>query len=313
MSRLQDLLRQACGMRLLAVTVVLVMPPWGAGLVLADPVGRLHRTVAQSVDTWRRSAFVAANTPLSPTEQEIRLAQEIRLVVAPTPKPLLRAQSRLEGHTLIVSAGWLALMDDLLRAEALYGEKSDCMEAFVQTLNDAPSKASLAGASVAVWPRLETWLSTHENCRRGTKYPLQRPSVQAKVDQDVAAVTVGLLSSQVAEQAGRRPAPAPRPPGPRTNAPGFAAQITPVAWRSPARRADDVLAGYALQMPAVWCRLASLAHRFDDETRQVMSAWAPCARSCGPSTLLAPLVMANLGWPPITPTSFRRPILGFTP
>ena len=69
---------------------------------------------------------------------EADLVRELRVVVAPTAVPLLRTQRQLDGHTVIVSAGWLALLDELLRAEAVPQHEKDgkkeCLSGYQSSL-----------------------------------------------------------------------------------------------------------------------------------------------------------------------------------
>jgi hypothetical protein len=122
---------RGCGVRRRAILVVALLGVAAGAETAAETAAptatatasqRLQQRFVASVEGWRKTAPKLSDKkpPESPPAHEAQLLRELRVVVAPTAVPVLRVQRRGDGHTLIVSAGWLALLDELLRAEAAY-------------------------------------------------------------------------------------------------------------------------------------------------------------------------------------------------
>lgn len=162
---------------------------------------RLQQRFTAAVEGWRKAVSkLPAQEP-----HEAQLVRELRVVVAPTPLPLLRVHRRLDGHTLIVSAGWLALLDELLRAEAVSDGKKDCLSRYLAkvggVLRDNRNRAAKeVPEALHALPRLATWLEsrdTPEDCRN-LSARLRSAAVQARADEYADTAALWLLTRQAA-------------------------------------------------------------------------------------------------------------------
>lgn len=170
------------------------------------PAQRLQQRFSAAVEGWRK---VAKKMP-DQQSHEAELVRELRVVVAPTAVPLLRTQRQLDGHTVIVSAGWLALLDELLRAEAVPQHEKDgkkeCLSGYEASLMVAlranrDRAAKEPPQALHSWPRLAQWLESGdapERCSKLESAQLRSPAVQARVDQAADTVVLWLLTGQAA-------------------------------------------------------------------------------------------------------------------
>lgn len=187
----------------------------------ATPSQRLQQRFTAAVEGWRKSVL---NLPdPNPRLYEAQLVRELRVVIAPTPAPLLRVQRRLDGHTIVISAGWLALLDELLRAEAVLKQESvaegasapavngaqagsDCFGGYAQSVWGvlADNRCRAAGMSpgpLQAWPRLVSWVESKDapkGCANLKRISLQRLGVQARVEDGADTVALWLLTRQAA-------------------------------------------------------------------------------------------------------------------
>ena len=250
-----------------------------------SPAQRLQQRFGAAVEGWRK---VAKKMP-DQQSHEADLVRELRVVVAPTAMPLLRTQRQLDGHTVIVSAGWLALLDELLRAEAVPQHeaedgKKECLSGYEASL-EAALRANRKRAAHEPplaphsWPRLAQWLESGdapEACRKLDPAQLRSPAVQSRVDQAADAVVLWLLTRQAARLVAL-PVPLPQPKA-ESSATGSAevvrwtcsAPTTPLAsW--PDQRAQQALDCYRLEQPlALTWLIKNAAVLFDEETVQAL-------------------------------------------
>ena len=258
---------------------------------VATPSQRLHQRFAASVEGWRKAApKLSDKQPQEPqAAHEPQLLRELRVVVAPTAVPLLRVQRRIDGHTLIVSAGWLALLDELLQAQAAYamapgaGERCphDYLQSVLAVVRDNRDRASKETPQpLQAWPRFASWLAsddTRAECRRIKPSVLRSATVEAQVIEGADTAALWLLTRQAARLAAL---PVPKPSTPAASGanaapaattddaalavrvafatPAVSAQTAPAdaavapspAASSPDQLAQHALDGYGLKLPA---------------------------------------------------------------
>lgn len=168
-----------------------------------SPAQRLQQRFSAAVEGWRK----AAKKMPDQQSHEAELVRELRVVVAPTAVPLLRTQRQLDGHTVIVSAGWLALLDELLHAEAVPQHEKDgkkeCLSGYEASLEVAlrANRKRAADEPPHSWPRLAQWLESGDapkDCSKLKYAQLRSPTVQARVDQAADTVVLWLLTRQAA-------------------------------------------------------------------------------------------------------------------
>lgn len=167
---------------------------------------RLQQRFTAAVEGWRRAVSKLPDQK----PHEAQLVRELRVVVAPTPLPLLRVHRRLDGHTVIVSAGWLALLDELLRAEAVSegaeGGDKHCLSGYagavmVVVRDNHDRAAKQPPQSLRAWPRLASLVEAGDapvGCRQVHPARLRSAAVQARVDKDADSVALWLLTRQAA-------------------------------------------------------------------------------------------------------------------
>lgn len=176
-----------------------------APAVPATASQRLQQRFTAAAEGWRKAVLKLPGA----MPHEAELVRELRVVVAPTPVPLLRVQRRLDGHTVIVSAGWLALLDQLLRAEAVsHGaadEGTDCLSGYsgklMAVVRQNRDRAAEAQQPRQAWPRLAVLVESGAaptGCTHLKSADLQRPALQAQVDKDANAAAFWLLTHQAA-------------------------------------------------------------------------------------------------------------------
>lgn len=202
MSRLvtRRLRRRSCTFPL-ALTVLLVQP---AGAVQQDKLA-LPPAVSSSqkqVARWT-AAYVgwrgATWTWPGETEREASLRRDTRLLVVPTPAPILNTQRRLDGRAVVISVGLIALLDELLLAEIVSGL-------------DQPAASPLAQAPEACFDHYARELLVVTDRNRGAMKakppePLQAwPRLTALVDAGRAegackSLTSAMLRSASTQQA----------------------------------------------------------------------------------------------------------------
>lgn len=157
---------------LVAVVAGLSVAPTAAGPATAvtspAEVTASQRQLARWVaafNGWR----AAKHTWSGESGDEAELRRETRLLILPTTTPLLSGQRRLDGRAIVLSAGLVAVLDELLLAELLAGGPPgrDCFAAYgnrvlvvLSTNRDAVGRNP--PGSVQAWPRLSTWIARRE-------------------------------------------------------------------------------------------------------------------------------------------------------
>ena len=76
---------------------------------------------------WRTAPRDAARAE---PEADAERRREMRLLLLPTATPLLGVQRRLDGSAILVSAGLVAVVEELLLAEAVTGTTSACFDRY---------------------------------------------------------------------------------------------------------------------------------------------------------------------------------------
>lgn len=124
-----------------------------------------HARWVAAFNAWRG----AASTWSGETEEEAKLRGETRLLLLPTPRPVLARQRWLEGRAIVVSSGLIALLDEMLLAEAVSGParpagvppRGDCFTAYgtrvLQSVSlNRDAQAIRSSEPLSAWPRFST-------------------------------------------------------------------------------------------------------------------------------------------------------------
>lgn len=267
---------------------------------------RLQQLFAAAVEGWRKAAV--KHPDMKPHEALLR---ELRVVVAPTTLPLLRVQRRLEGSTLVVSAGWLMLLDELLRAEAvsaLVPDSAACLSSYEDEVMTAVQRnrerAKSPSRALQAWPRLTSLVESGQApgaCKALAPEDLRSGAVKARVQAEADAAALWLLTRQ-AWLLIELPQPAERPsakasaeaaqPGAapeQSDKPRVAAPAMDAAPASLPERADhhaqQMLEEYGLRQPEALCWLRNYAaDLFDDATVQALSRRPSWSIACWSGT-----------------------------
>ena len=167
---------------------------------------RLQQRFTDAVEGWRKAA---SKLPGQKPHEE-QLMRDLRVIVAPTPLPLLRVHRRLDGHTAIVSAGWLALLEELLRAEAVSegveGDEKHCLSGYADAVmvvvrDNRDRAAKQPPQPLRAWPRLASLIEAGDapfGCRQVHPARLRSAAVQARVDKAADSAAFWLLTRQAA-------------------------------------------------------------------------------------------------------------------
>ena len=91
---------------------------------------------------WQSSASASP----SETAREAAIRKASRLLILPTPTPLLGTQRRFDGFDIVVSLGLVALLDELLLAESTVPSCFDAFAAEVTSVLDSNRKSAQAYA-----------------------------------------------------------------------------------------------------------------------------------------------------------------------
>lgn len=247
---------------------------------------RLQQRFAAAVEGWRKA--VVKHPDIKPHEALVR---ELRVVIAPTPLPLLRVQRRLDGSTLVVSAGLLMLVDELLRAEAvsaLVADSAGCLSSYedrvMAVVQHNREHAGSPPRPLQAWPRLTSLVESGEApeaCSALTPGDLRSPAVKARVEADADAAAMWFLTRQ-AWLLIELPLPAAAP----------APAADPMAGAVPASlseradlRAQQLLDGYGLRPPEALCWLRNYAaDLFDSATVQALARRPSWSIACWSGT-----------------------------
>lgn len=252
---------------------------------------RLQQRLAAAVEGWRKA--VVKHPDIKPHEA---LVQELRVVVAPTPLPLLRVQRRLDGSTLVVSAGLLMLLEELLRAEAasaLVADSAGCLSSYedrvMAVVQHNRERAGPASRPLQAWPRLASLVESGqapEACKALTPADLRSPALKARVQTDADAATMWFLTRQ-AWLLIELPLP-PLAVSTPTAAPAAASETATVPVSRSERadlRAQAVLDGFGLRPPEALCWLRNYAaDLFDDATVQALARRPSWSIACWSGT-----------------------------
>lgn len=191
---------------LCSMTIAVSAADTAASAVPPSASQRLQQRFTAAAEGWRKAA---AKLP-DQKEHEAEVVRDLRVAVAPTPVPLLRVYRRLDGHTLIVSAGWLALLDELLRAgvvsEGASGPDKDCLRGYGGTVKgiiqgNLKRAAEQPPQSPRAWPRLTAMVEAGEapfGCKNVSLARLRSPAVQSRVDKGADGAALWLLTRQAA-------------------------------------------------------------------------------------------------------------------
>lgn len=164
---------------------------------------RLQQRFAAAVESWRKA--VVKHPEVKPHDTLVR---DFRVVVAPTPVPLLRLQPRLDGATLVLSTGWLMLLDELLRAEAasvLVADNAGCLRGYqnlvLAAVQDNRDRAIHPPRPLQAWPRLSSLIDAGdkpEGCQALLPSDLRSPALRSRTAADADATVLWLLTRQIA-------------------------------------------------------------------------------------------------------------------
>ncbi|WP_218511110.1 hypothetical protein [Variovorax sp. dw_308] len=208
--------------------------------------GQQYQRWAAAFAAWRAAA--TASSWESPREAAIRKAT--RLSVIPTPTPLLGTQRRLDGHAIVVSMGLIALLDELLLAEAtstgcfdgyanevadvLNGNQREARaytEALAKSAQGIPTTGdkgqpvrALPATPVNAWPRLGDRIGKAGTaCENVKPAALQSASTRAWITKNADSVPLWVLTRQVAILAAD---PAIETPVPKPDVPSASSQAS---------------------------------------------------------------------------------------
>lgn len=242
--------------------------------VRASDSQRLQQRFVVAAEGWRKVAVT-----LPEIKAHEALVRDLRIVVAPTAVPSLRVQRRLSGSTILVSVGWLALLDELLRAEAvstLVPGNADCLSSYagkVKTvLQDNRERVKHPPRPLQAWPRLAPLIEAGdkpEGCKVLTPHDLRSPAIGARTEDDGDAAILWLLTRQAALLIALA-VPEARA---GSSAPAIEHGATPAAASELADQwAQQALDGYGLKQPAAlgWMRMHA-AELFDEKTVQALA------------------------------------------
>jgi len=280
---------RGCGVRRRAILVVALLGVAAGAETAAETAAptatatasqRLQQRFVASVEGWRKTAPKLSDKkpPESPPAHEAQLLRELRVVVAPTAVPVLRVQRRGDGHTLIVSAGWLALLDELLRAEAAYtmppagGTRcfDDYVDQVLAVVYDNGERASRQQPQpLQAWPRFASWLEADDTptaCKRIHPTLWSGPAAQQRISEAADTAVLWLLTQQAAylvalpvPKAAASATFAASAAAKSTSGPDAAAAAPGPAASSPEQLAQHALEGYGLKPPAALQRLRERA------------------------------------------------------
>lgn len=299
--------------RLAAAPVVAVLASLAmAGAMAADSAmslpprsdsQRLQQRFASAVEGWRKAVLKYPEI-----KAHEALVRELRVVVAPTPVPLLRVQRRLEGSILVVSVGWLVLLDELLRAEAtsaLVAGNAACLSSYedvvLAVVQHNRERARHPPQPLQAWPRLRSLIESGEApaaCKALTPGDLRSPAVKARVAADFDAAALWLLTRQAwllielpqpkaaavaratATTVESKPLAASEDAG-RSQAASLPASVSERAEL----HAQQLLDGFGLRPPEALCWLRNYAaDLFDDATVQALARRPSWSSACWSGT-----------------------------
>lgn len=244
--------------------------------VLASESQRLQQRFVVAADGWRKA--VVALPDVKPHDALIR---SLRIVVAPTPVPLLRVHRRLDGSTIVVSAGWLALLDELLRAQAvsvLAAGNAGCLSSYAAkvkaVVQDNRERAKHPARPQQAWPRLAPLVESGqkpEGCEALMPSDLRSPAVQERIEELSDAAALWLLTRMAAIVIAL-PVPKANDDPPVLAASSRTQSVAATEQADPERRAKQALDGYGLEQPAAlsWMR-AHAGELFDEKTVEALA------------------------------------------
>lgn len=135
-----------------------------------------HARWVAAFNAWRG----AASTWSGETVEQARLRAETRLLLLPTPRPVLARQRWLGGRAVVVSSGLIALLEEMLLAEAVSGmpgpgSPGDCFTAYgarvLQTVNlNREAQAAQSQEPLSAWPRFSTLVEAGKARTIGERY-----------------------------------------------------------------------------------------------------------------------------------------------
>lgn len=178
-----------------------------ASAMPATPSQRVQQRFVAAVEGWRKAALTPPGPKVIPESQDARFARELRVVIIATPIPRLYMQRRLDGYTFVFSAGWLTLLDELLRAEVVSEKEAegDCLAGYARAIEgvvaDNLREAGEPQRPLQAWPRLAALVRSNaapKGCADLTRTDLQHWSVQARIDDGMNAAVLWLLARQAA-------------------------------------------------------------------------------------------------------------------
>lgn len=300
-----------------------------SGVVLADandkPPPPEQVSLAQQQYVRLTAAFAIWRTGdlASPSEtpREASIRKAVRLRVVPTPTPLLATQRRLDGHAIVASLGLVALLDELLLAEAtsqgcfdtyagevvgVLDANRRAAQAYAEALNKAtqavagqegqanvdktPPVRALPATPFNAWPRFGDRIGkVRTACANVKPAALHSTATRASVANSFDSLALWLLTHQTAVLA-QDPAietPAPKPALPAASVPASKpASAGPPTSPGPSRAKAACLqeiAAAAEAASAAWA--ASRTIPASDPPRRADLALCTTERSNGLRTL----------------------------
>lgn len=123
-----------------------------------------HARWVAAFNGWRNADW----TWRGEKEDEAAARRSTTLLILPTPTPVLSRQRRLDGRSIVISSGLIALMEELLLAEAVYDKwfgrpvgrdpSDECFRSYANIVRDAVETNLVApldqpSNAVRAWPR----------------------------------------------------------------------------------------------------------------------------------------------------------------
>ena len=168
----------------------------------------LQQRFTTAVEGWRKTALGS----LPKNAHEADIVRDLRVLIAPTPVPLVHVRRRLDGNSIVVSAGWLEVLEQLLRVEAnmktsASPDARDCLDDYADLVRDVVREnvrrvSQKLPEPLHAWPRFEPLLlNSHSrpgHCIGLSRTDLKSVAVQDFVDRGMDAAALWLLTREVA-------------------------------------------------------------------------------------------------------------------
>ncbi len=209
-------------LRHLASAIILLMPvpPLLAAPEPPATAARSWRQLDEAVIGWQQTMldylkFGQNRLKGEELARQERMVRHLRIVATSSPAPMLRRQLSARGPTIWMSAQWLALLEELVRAGMINDECQRTYFGQISEIIKTNEKNARAGKSTPTlaWPRLDALTSADASYKACRPSPPERPDERLsryRIAQDVEAALFVLLNEWIMSAA-RVPANYPDP------------------------------------------------------------------------------------------------------